>query len=294
MHTDRPAIESFAASDGYRFAYRHWPPGRTIPAGYVVALHGIQSHSGWYEFSSRQMCEAGFDVRFLDRRGSGRNTADRGHARHADRLVADVLQFLQYTSHERDRQAPEAPVILLAVSWGGKLAVTCAARRSRLVDGLALLYPGLKAKVHPNWFQRSLLRLGMALGKSRRSVSIPLDDPALFTDDPDWQRFIRADQLALHEATLGLLSASLTLDRALDDAAAEIRCPVLLMLAGQDRIIDNEATRECFERFPAADKTVLVYENAAHTLEFEPNREEICAELTSWLAKVRLGHGTPA
>ena len=56
------------------------------PRGYVVALHGIQSHSGWYEYSSGRMCEAGFEVRFLDRRGSGENTEDRGHAVHPDRL----------------------------------------------------------------------------------------------------------------------------------------------------------------------------------------------------------------
>ena len=60
-----PHIERYLASDGYPLHLRHWVPS-TTPQGYVVAMHGIQSHSGWYEFSSQRLREAGFDVRFLE------------------------------------------------------------------------------------------------------------------------------------------------------------------------------------------------------------------------------------
>ena len=197
-----------------------------------------------------------------------------------------MIQVLVDVCHERDRHSPDVPVFLLAVSWGAKPAVSVAARRPDLVDGLALLYPGLMPRIRPAWWQRLLLKLGMRLGKQRKPVPIPLDDPQLFTSDPQSQRFIRDDRLALHFGTVGLLSAGLALERELPAAVQRIQCPVLMMLAGQDRIIDNAATQRLFPRFGSADLKCVVYENAAHTLEFEPNRAEIVDDLLDWMRHV--------
>ena len=282
-----PEIRQFEASDGYRFHYRHWEAASDPPAGYVVALHGIQSHSGWYDYSSRRLSEAGFEVRFLDRRGSGLNQVDRGHAPHADRLVGDVVQMLKELRIHRDRNAPDRPIVLLGVSWGGKLAAVTGARRPDLVDGLALLYPGICARFRPRWHQRRLLDLAVSFDKQRTEVPIPLDDPVLFTGEPQWQQFIRDDTLALRTASVGLLQASRQLDEAARDAAGRIHCPTLLMLAGRDRIIDNAATRRWFERVAARDRTLIEYMDAQHTLEFEPKRERIFTDLLTWLRSVR-------
>src|SRR4029079_15352538 len=108
------------ASDGYRLHYRHWEPAGA-PRATVVALHGIQSHSGWFTYSSEGLAKAGYEVCFLDRRGSGMNEPARGHAESHGRLVNDVVEFLEKVS-ERDMRSTPRPVILLGVSWGGKLA----------------------------------------------------------------------------------------------------------------------------------------------------------------------------
>lgn len=276
-------LKRFRASDAYEFAYRQFVPVSQAPRGYVVALHGIQSHSGWYGYSSRLIAEAGFDVRFLDRRGSGLNEFDRGHAPHAERLINDVVQFLSMVRDERDRTTPGAPVVLLSVSWGGKLAAAVAACRAELVDAMALLYPGICPRIRPSAWQRVQLRLARSLDITRKVAPIPLRDPALFTAEPVWQRRIESDRLALHEATSGFFLSNAELDRLVADSAAAIRCPVLCMLAGRDRIIDNVATRSFLEQVSSRDKTVLEYENAAHTLEFEPNRDAIVADLIEWL-----------
>lgn len=283
MQATTATVHGFYASDGYPLRYRHWIPERSAPKGYVVALHGIQSHAGWYDYSSQRLSDAGYDVRFVDRRGSGMNQRDRGHAEHADRLVNDLVQFLVAVRHERDRTAPQAPVIVSAVSWGGKLAAILAARRPELVDGLVLLSPGLKPYVRPNGLQRCLLSLAMATGKGRRMVKIPLNDPELFTAEKRWQTFIRDDPLALHSATVSLLAASVRLDTELRFVPHRIVCPVLLLLAGADRIIDNDATRSFFEQWTAPEKTLRCYHGAAHTLEFEPNRDAVFTDLIDWL-----------
>jgi len=285
-----PEIREFEASDGYRFGYRHWRPAADQPRGYVVALHGIQSHSGWYEYSSARLAEAGYDVSFLDRRGSGLNQELRGHAPHADRLINDVAQFLVELRCRRREAGCSAPVVLLAVSWGGKLAVATCARRPDLIDALALLYPGICSRVGPRLDQDLILRAVAFFDIKWRKTRIPIDEPEYFTAEPAWQEFIRNDPLVLHQATVGFQRSNRALDRLAAAAPPQIRCPALLMLAGKDRIADNRKTRRYFERFASPDKRVEEYAGAAHTLEFEPDRDRFIADLIDWLGGVATRH----
>lgn len=277
-------IDFFTASDGYRLHFRRFRP-RQPSVATIVALHGIQSHAGWYAASSHALCEAGYEVFFLDRRGSGLNECLRGDAPHSDRLLNDVIQFLCDVRHKSIATSP-CPSILMSVSWGGKLATVTAARRPELIDGLALLYPGIRAKIRATALQNCKLSLAKAAGALSKKVPIPLEDPRLFTADPHWQDYIAHDPLTLHEVTVSFLLANRQLDRLLLDAPDSIRCPTLLMLAGQDQIIDNRATRGYFLRFASHQRKLIEYLDAQHTLEFEPNREEMVADLLRWLEGV--------
>ncbi|MEX0717155.1 MAG: alpha/beta fold hydrolase [Planctomycetaceae bacterium] len=274
-------------SDGYRLHHHHWAAAVRRPRGYVVALHGIQSHAGWYDYSNGRLAEAGYDVRFLDRRGSGVNEAARGHAPHGDRLINDVAQVLADARRERNRAAPGAPVVLLGVSWGGKLAAAVAAKRPELVDALALLYPGIRPRIRPGWWQSLLLRLAEFHNYRYGLARVPLDDPRLFTSEPRWQWFIRDDPLALRQVTWGLLVAGNQLGRIAEKAPPRLRSPLLLMLAGRDRIIDTPAMRDYFEQIAAPRKRLIEYPEAAHTLEFEPDRDRFVDDLIDWLESVR-------
>ena len=283
----QPAIEQFVTSDGYRHHYRHWRPASLQPKSYVVALHGIQSHSGWYGYSSDRLCAAGHELLFVDRRGSGLNDKERGHTRHKDRLLNDVAQILTEVRRRRNEEAPAAPVVLLGVSWGGKLAAVSAAWRGELIDGLALLYPGIRSRFRPTRWQQFKLSLAEAIEIEDKRIPVPLNDASLFTTSLEKQAVIREDPLALHEVTVSFLSADRRLDAALDPARHTIRCPALLMLAGQDRIIDNTVTRKWFETLATQERRVYEYAESGHTLEFEPARDQFTADLIQWLDDLR-------
>lgn len=277
-----PRIGRFVSSDGYAHFYRCYEP-KAARRAIVIALHGIQSHSGWYEDSSRALASAGFEVWFLDRRGSGMNSVSRGGAPHADRLIHDVIQFREHILRSRvaeDLTVP--PIHLLAVSWGAKIAAATLATRPALFHGLALLYPGLFPKLTPRWDQRLRLSLARGLGLTRKSVAIPLDDPALFTQDLRYQAWIGRDPLALHIATSGLFLAGQDLDRIVASGTPRITGPLLLMLAGNDPIINNDRTLHWFAALPASHKILHTYPAARHTLEFEPCREAVFRDLVTW------------
>lgn len=279
MNPTTCTLEEHTAGDGYRWRYRHYAPSASpLPAARVVYLHGIQSHGGWYETSCRHLAEAGFSVFFLDRRGSGLNALARGDAPSFRRLLDDVAEFLRRLRDE----APAGKILLVAVSWGGKLAAALQRRHPGLTDALALLCPGFCPRVRPPFGTR-LRILWARLVAPRRQFPIPLNNPEWFTTTPRWLQFLRDDRLALHEATARFLVESVRLDTYLRFVPRHIRLPVLLLLAGNDRIIDNARTRAYAETFAAPERQVIEYPGAHHTLEFEPDPGPFLADLTRWL-----------
>lgn len=265
-------IMQFKASDGYPLHFRAYVP-HCDPKGHLVCLHGIQSHSGWYTASCRALAEAGYIVSYLDRRGSGMNWKSRGDIPSYSRLLDDIREFIA-------ADGVDIPVTLLATSWAGKLGVMLAAESNPVIDRLVLLCPGLFPQVKPPLSDR----LGIARAKFTnpgKYFPIPLSDPKLFTDNPQALHLLEHDPLSLHQATARLLVESFWLDKAVARLQQLQPIPIMLFLAGQDRIIHNDVTRHWLQKV-APHASIQEFPQAHHTLEFEDDHTWIQA-LLMWL-----------
>ncbi len=250
-------------SDGYPVRARWWCPPR--PAGAVLYLHGIQSHGGWFEGSAGHLAARGLAVLLPDRRGSGLNEQDRGHAPSARRLLLDTSEaadwVLQQTGHAR--------VHLVGVSWGAKLALGMQLRRPEVIESISLVAPGLFPRVD----MRARTKLAIAwcrLVRAREEFAIPLNEPELFTANPERAAFIEADELRLMRATAGFFVASRYLDLLVRRVRPAARSRLRLYLAGTDHIIDNARTAAWARALPWPQRTITQYDGTSHTLEFEP------------------------
>ena len=98
-----------------------------------------------------------------------------------------------------------------------------------------------------------------------------------------WQQFIDNDPLVLRRVTSGLLNSGVDLDRVIASDHRRITQPTLLMLAGNDAIVDNAATKKLVAQFESSSLQVINYPEAQHTLEFESNRIHVADDLLTWL-----------
>jgi len=268
------AVLHAVSSDGYACAVRRFEPAGP-PRGHLVVLHGIQSHGGWYLESAQALCNQGWSLSLLDRRGCGLNSIARGDCPSFRRLLDDVAELIG-PSNVR-------PTIVVGISWGGKLAVALQRRHRGLCDGLILIAPG----VCPKSGARLITRLRVLVARvfqPTRLFPIPLNDAALFTDTPERRKFISNDPLALRLATARLLVENVRLSVYARIARRKVVMPTLVLLAGRDRIIDNDRTRRFFRRVPGP-VHILEYPAACHTLEFEPNGPPFYDDVAHWLGK---------
>jgi len=261
--------------DGYRAFARLWRPAAL--RGAVLHHHGIQSHSDWYAGSAERLCDAGYAVLQCDRRGSGRNEVDRGHAASADQLIADARaardELRRRTGVERHH--------VVGVSWGGKLAVAAYLDHPEGVASLTLVTPGLCPLVGVS--KDEAHRIGVAMiYEPETYFDIPLNEPEMFTVSEKWRAFHATDPRTLTQCTAAFYLASRRMDKPILKLGTKPPVPIHLMLAGDERIVDNEKTLDFVTGLGWPDVLVKYYEGARHSVEFE-QPERFYADLTEFV-----------
>ena len=265
--------------DGYSAYGRLWTTRN--PRGAVLYHHGIQSHCGWYEASADYLAEAGYVVLQVDRRGSGRNEVDRGHADSAQQLIEDAYAMRDELA--RRFGSPEHHVV--GVSWGGKLAVTAYVSAPTGVKSLSLVTPGLFPLVGVSTGEAAKIGFAM-LYEPHRLFDIPLDDAEFFTTVPRWQEFIDSDPLTLRQCTASFYLASRRMDKTVTRLPRAAPVPIHLFLAGDERIVDNEKTARFIRELHWPKCRITRDETARHSLEFEGSSAAYFKDLTKFLDDV--------
>jgi len=250
-------------------------PGR-VPVLYV---HGIQSHPGWFVGSAGHLASKGWPVFQVTRRGSGENRRDRGHAASAGQLLDDTAAAVDFAL----ASTAASRVHLVGVSWGGKLlAAYVATRGAAKIASLTLVAPGIVPRIDvPAWTKAAI---GVSLvACPRKRFVIPLNDVSLFTDNEQMRQYLRTDPDRLLWATARFFWASRQLDRTLARAPrGAIAVATTLILAGRDRIIDNDATRRAVDSLTEGAASVVTLDGS-HTLEFESNAQPLYDSLVAAL-----------
>jgi alpha-beta hydrolase superfamily lysophospholipase len=280
----------FNGRDGYPVTAYRWEPAGA-PRGVVQITHGVGEHLRRYDHLARTLTSAGFFVHGHDSRGHGQTIgpgaepgvigAD-GWTRTIEDL--DVMVDLGRAEH------PGLPLVLFAHSMGSFATQQYLLDRSDRVDAVALSGTGALDLIEPALDLDSGVGLDLFnaafepgrtgfewLSRDEHQVDLYVADPLCgFAYDVAGMKavFVGARQVA-DPARLAGIRSDLPLYIAVGD-----QDPVNGQLALVNALVD---------RYRAAGMTGVelhVYPGARHEILNETNRDEVEADLLTWLDRI--------
>lgn len=273
-------MPSFTAPDGTLLVFDAYEPSQ--PRAAVLFVPGWSDHAGRWMWLGRRFQDAGVAAYVLDARGHGRSGGVRGHLSRFSQLLGD-LQAFRRTVRPRTR----APQVLLGHSFGGLVVLRylesqpsdplVAAVVSSPFLGLAFSPPAWKlflGRVLADLWPTA--RLGAGIDASHLSR-----DPAVAAE-------YKRDPLAHDLMTPGAWKEIQWAHRAVSADGHHIECPVLFLLAGEDRVADAHLAR-AFADGLKVPVEVRWYPEMYHEVLHDPQKELVMGDILAYLAKRGVG-----
>jgi len=271
----------FPAADGLQL-YRDWypaPSARPARAG-VVFLHGYADHCGRYSEAASFLAERGFPVLAFDYRGHGQAGGPRGHVEDFHEYVTDLERAVA----QAGQLLGDLPIVILAHSHGALIslrALSDPASLPRGVTALVMSSPFLAVKVRVNPAKKVLAHMTSRV-VPRLSLANEID-PAILSHDPEMVAARRADRFCHKVATARWYTEALSAQAWVQENVQRLSVPSLWLVAGDDRLVDPDATRRAFAR-AGGDKAKIEYDGLYHELLLERERHRVFADIEAWLA----------
>jgi alpha-beta hydrolase superfamily lysophospholipase len=279
----------FEGADGAQIAGFRWYDDAVTPHAVLQVAHGMGEHARRYIAPLQPLIAGGWVVYADDHRGHGLTAAgpealgDFG-ANGAEQIVEDLHHLTSLARGEH----PDLPIVLLGHSLGSFFAQAYVFDHSHAIDGLVL--SGTAA-------------FGDRTGPPRRLDEWRVDGEAprtafdwLSRDPAEVDAYI-ADPLCGFSRKPGSEESFARLAARIRDPAeiAKIRkdLPVYIFVGDKDPINDDlkllEPLVRRYREAGLTDVTVKVYPGGRHEMLNETNRDEVVAELSTWLERAAAG-----
>ena len=269
-------------TDGIRLRYGHWPVRRAKCRGTAVVLSGRSEFIEKYLETIHDLMDRGFSVFSLDWRGQGLSQrllaeTEKGYVRSYDEYLLDVDRLLDIVSMRQTRR----PLIVLAHSMGANILLQCLHRHCGRIDRAVLLSPmvDIGTEPIPKYFAIQCSRLFVKTGLGHLAVPRVRPNDSFgctfhrnrLTHDRD--RFCHVQRLVQENSRFLVPSITFAWLAATFEAIARlsrpgffrsITTPVLVVAAGGDRIVSNEAIGNMAAQLPNA--TLISIAGAYHEI----------------------------
>jgi alpha-beta hydrolase superfamily lysophospholipase len=280
----------FDAPDGPAVATYRWA-GDAPPLAIVHLAHGMGEHAARYRRLADALTEGGYVVYANDHRGHGRTAGST--VNHGDLgaggwpgLVSDISQL----SSIARREYPGLPLVVVGHSMGSFALQGYLLDNSGLLDGAVLSGTSAMDVIAPGidpTKEADLTAFNAAFAPARTDydwLSRDPDEVDAYVADPACGFGLNPESMA---SMLGAMAETADPGR-LSGIRPDL--PILLLsgdadpLAGGGSLIDLVADR--YRQAGVQDVTVALYRGARHEVFNETNRDEVTADLVTWLDRV--------
>ena len=276
LSISRPTVSALQGTAG-QLAVFDWVLPAAPPLGTVLLVHGLGEHAGRYGELAANLHQWGFAVRAYDQQGHGRSDGARGDLLRPGSLQADLCRVIDDT-----RQQPSllgSPLILLGHSMGGLVVARTLAEQLRPVDAAVLSCPALGG--FPTLFQKMLLAtLPRVVPHLRVDNGLKTE---LVARDPDVVKAYQADPMVHRRISTGLAAWILNNGTQTLEDAAQWSVPTLLLYAGQDKLVNAQASADFAQAAPQAVVQAQCFEGMYHEIFNDLYRAQVFTALKRWL-----------
>lgn len=251
------------------------------PRGTLVVTHGMAEHSESYLRFAEAMNGRSWNVIAWDSRGHGKSDGKRGYVEDFAWFSEDLKLFID---HLKKGKTLKKPFCLVAHSMGGLVLLKTLLNYGAMgASAVSLSSPllGIAVKVPPaKDFAAKLLRKVLptfTMANELHYEHLSHDQEVVGSYSKDIMRHDKISP-ALY---FGML-----------ETIAEIRAqhlhmtiPLLMQLAGDDKIVSRDASEAFFEKIDAEEKKKIVYEDFYHEIFNESERERVYDDLHSFFVQ---------
>jgi lysophospholipase len=240
-----------------------------------MIIHGAAEHGDRYARIARWLVHRGWDVVVSDHRGHGLSEGVRMHVDEFDRYAKDQREIVAYFGLSPQRTA------LVGHSMGGLVGIRYAQLFPDAAGALVLLSPLLGVKVP---IGRSTLLLGRLLSWLMPTVRFSSRiEPSEVSRSAEANAARLEDPLTNRDVTAGWFFAMKWAIHQAHEDAARLILPLLLLQAGDDRLVDPDAHERWVPQVGSKDVTVARLEGRLHELLNEPDWEQTAERIVGWL-----------
>jgi alpha-beta hydrolase superfamily lysophospholipase len=280
-----PAREwQLAADDGTTLFGADWPLDAAQRRGGVVIMHGLGEHCRRYDHVARFFNEQGWAVRVYDHRGHGKSGGPRGDVPDGEAMLRDAALVISDFTQQLD-----APPLLLGHSMGGLFAARFATGGLAPLQGLILSSPALAVPMSAA--QKILLK---TLGAIAPGLAVPNGlQTRYLSHDPAVVQAYERDPLVHPKITPRLLRAMLAAIDFSHAHAADLQLPVLMVVAGDDHLVDAAGSDRFFPHLRAGIGTMHRYPKLYHEIFNEVEADTVFGHVRDWLGTLPATVQTP-
>jgi len=268
----------FTGYKGLKLYYQCWLPDKK-PKAVLLVAHGLAEHSGRYKNLVDYFVPKGYAVYAIDHRGHGKSEGTRAYVDNFNDYLIDLKTFFDMVRKDNKN----AKIFLFGHSLGGTIATAYAIEHQ---DELAGLMDSGSSLVSAPGVSPALLAMAGIVSALAPKMGVTLLDASLISRDQSVVDAYVNDPLVFRGKIPARTGAELArMWKQLPDKMPEIKLPILIMHGMADQLTDPRGSQLLYERAGSKDKTLKIYDDCYHEICNEPDREQVFADMESWLIK---------
>lgn len=271
--------DHWQSGDGQRLPLRAWLP-EAEPGAVVLALHGMNDYSNFFEDAGRHLAARGIAAYAYDQRGFGQGPHP-GYWSSGQAMARDLRAAAALVASRH----PGTPLYLLGESMGGAVTMLAVAGEPPPeLAGVILSAPAVWGRSTMNVFQRAALWISYQMVPGWRLTGQGLKITP--SDNIEMLRKLSADPLVLKATRVDTISGLVDLMDEAAAAAPHVRVPLLVLYGEKDEIVPAEPTWRMIERLPATGESqrVALYPDGYHMLLRDLQAPVVLDDIATWIA----------